>query len=178
MLLAHAAFLCLYRRGRTVLVRFAVTSALAGCAVAPFVLETVGQAHQIIWISPVGRRTFEDVAIQQYFERNPLFMLVSALVVVTAVVLWCFTSAQLVQSDRQLLIVATAWFVIPTAMIVGWSALVHPIYTPRYLCFTAPAIALVLGVCIGALAVRPWVATAVVSVLRARGGTELSSYAT
>src|ERR1700709_774997 len=87
MLLVHAGFLCLYRRGRTVLVRFAVTSALAGCAVAPFVLETVGQAHQIIWISPVGRRTFEDVAIQQYFERNPLFMLVSTLVVITAVVL-------------------------------------------------------------------------------------------
>ena len=29
----------------------------------------------------------------------------------------------------------------------------NPIYTPRYLCFTAPAVALVLGVCIGALAV-------------------------
>jgi mannosyltransferase len=170
MLLVYAAFLCLYRRGPTVLVRFAVTSALAGCAVAPFVLETVGQAHQIIWISPVGRRTFEDVTIQQYFERNPLFMLVSALVVITAVVLWCFTSAQLVPSDRQLLTVATAWFVIPTAMIVGWSALVHPIYTPRYLCFTAPAIPLVLGVSIGALAVRPWVATAVVGVLALAAG--------
>ena len=49
-------------------------------------------------------------------------------------------------------------------MIVVWSALVHPIYTPRYLCFTAPAMALVLGVCIGALAVKPWVAAAIVSV--------------
>jgi mannosyltransferase len=123
-----------------------------------------------------------DVAIQQYFERNPLFMLVSALVVITAVVLWGFTSAQLVPSDRQLLTVATAWFVIPTAMIVGWSALVHPIYTPRYLCFTAPAIPLVLGVCIGALAVRPWVATAVVGVLALAAGpnyllTQRSPYA-
>ena len=45
-----------------------------------------------------------------------------------------------------------------------WSALVHPIYTPRYLCFTAPAMALVLGVCIGALAVKPWVATALVAL--------------
>lgn len=165
MLLAHAAYLCLYRHGRTVLVRFAITSVLAGCAVTPFVVETIGQAHQIIWVSPIGRRTIEDVAIQQYFERSPPFMLVSALVVATAIVLWRFTSTQLVQADRQLLAVAIAWLVIPTALILGWSALVHPIYTPRYLCFTAPAIALVLGVCIGALAVTRWTATAIVSVL-------------
>ena len=165
MLLAHAAFLCLYRHGRTVLVRFAITSVLAGCAVTPFVVATVGQAHQIIWVSPIGRRTIEDVAIQQYFERSPPFMLVSALVVATAIVLWRFTSTQWVQEERQLLIMAIAWLVIPTTLILGWSALVHPIYTPRYLCFTAPAIALVLGVCIGALAVTRWAATAIVSVL-------------
>ena len=111
--------------------------------------------HQIVWIAPIGRRTIEDVAVQQYFERSPLFLLVSALVVVTAIVLWRFTSAQLAQADRQLLTVAITWLVIPTAVIVGWSAWVHPIYTPRYLCFTAPAVALVLGVCVGALAVKP-----------------------
>ena len=37
MLLAHAAFLCVYRDGRAVLVRFAITSVLAGGAVTPFV---------------------------------------------------------------------------------------------------------------------------------------------
>ena len=182
MLLAHAAFLCLCRHGRTVLVRFGITSVLAGCAVTPFVVETVGQAHQIIWVSPIGRRTIEDVAIQQYFERSPPFMLVSALVVATAIVLWRFTSTQLVQADRQLLTVAIAWLVIPTALIVGWSALVHPIYTPRYLCFTAPAMALVLGVCVGALAVAPWAATAIVSVFALAAGpnyllTQRSPYA-
>jgi mannosyltransferase len=182
MLLAHGAFLCLYRHGRTVLVRFAITSVLAGCAVTPFVVETIGQAHQIIWVSPIGRRTIEDVAIQQYFERSPAFMLVSALVVATAVVLWRFTSTQLVQADRQLLTVAITWLVVPTALILGWSALVNPIYTPRYLCFTAPAMALVLGVCIGALAVTPWAATAIVSVLALAAGpnyllTQRSPYA-
>lgn len=165
MVLAHAAFLCIYRDTRTVLVRFALTSVVTGCAVTPFVLQTVGQAHQIIWVAPVGRRTIEDVAVQQYFERSPLFMLVSAIIVTTAIVLWLFTSAQLARADRQLLTVAIAWLVIPTALILGWSALIHPIYTPRYLCYTAPAIALVLGVCIGALAVTRWAATAVVSVL-------------
>ena len=122
MLVAHAVFLCLYRPSRTVLVRFAITAVCACVAVAPFVLAAVGQAHQIIWISPVGRRTVEDVAVQQYFERSPLFMIVSACVVVTAVILWRFTSAQLAEPDRQLLILAIAWLVVPTALILGWSA--------------------------------------------------------
>lgn len=161
MVLAHFAFLCLCLRSRPVIVRFAVTSVLAGCAVTPFVLRAIGQAHQIIWIAPVGRRTFEDVVVQQYFERSPLFLIVAALVMATAIVLWCFTSAK---PDRPLLTVAIAWLAIPTALILGWSAVVHPVYTPRYLCFTAPAVALVLGVCIGALAVKPWVAAAIVSL--------------
>ena len=53
---------------------------------------------------------------------------------------------------------------IPTVLIVIWSALIHPIYTPRYLSFTAPALALVLGVCVAALAVRPWIAAALVGL--------------
>ncbi|MGZ8814393.1 MAG: glycosyltransferase family 39 protein, partial [Mycobacterium sp.] len=164
MFLAHTVFLCFYKPGRAVAVRFGITMVCTCVAVAPFVRMAVGQAHQIIWISPVGRRTIEDVAVQQYFERSPLFLIVSACVMVAAVILWRFTSVRLAEPDRQLLALAIAWLVVPIALILGWSALVHPIYTPRYLCFTAPAMALVLGVCTGALAVRPWIAAAVVVV--------------
>jgi mannosyltransferase len=164
LFLAHIVFICVFRRRRTVLVRFAITSALTGCALMPFVFAAIGQAHQISWITPIGRRTIEDVAIQQYFERSPPFAILSALAVATAIIWWLFTSAQLKDGDRQLLSLAVAWIVIPTALIVIWSALIHPIYTPRYLCFTAPALALVLGVCVGASAVRPWIAAALVGL--------------
>ncbi len=164
LFLAHVIFICVSRRTRTVLTRFTITSVLAGCAVTPFVIVAIGQTHQISWITPIGRRTIEDVAVQQYFERSPPVAILSALVVATAIVLWLFTSVQLNDEERQLLTLATAWLVIPTALIVIWSALVHPIYTPRYLCFTAPAVALVLGVCIGALAVKPWIAPALVGL--------------
>jgi mannosyltransferase len=129
--------------------------------VTPFVLEAVGQAHQIVWIAPIGRRTLEDVAIQQYFERSVPFTVASAVVVATAVGLWLFTSAQ---PNRELLTLAIAWIATPTAVILVWSAFAQPIYTPRYLCFTAPAVALVLGLCVGALAFAPWVAAVTVSV--------------
>jgi mannosyltransferase len=133
--------------------------------VAPFGLRVVGQAHQIVWIAPVGRRTVEDVAIQQYFERSPLFTLVAAVIVVAALAVWRFGPAGCPGGDRHLLVLAIAWMVLPTAVIVGWSAVMHPIYTPRYLCFTAPAMAVALGVCIGALGAKPWLATAAVTAL-------------
>jgi mannosyltransferase len=164
LLLVHVVFVGLFWRRRSVLVRFAITSVLAGCAAAPVIVTAIGQAHQISWIAPIGHRTIEDVTIQQYFERSPPFTIVSALVVATAIVLWLCTSAQLAEQDRQVLSLATAWLVIPTALIVIWSALVHSMYTPRYLAFTAPAVALVLGVCISALAVTPWAATALVGL--------------
>ncbi|MBO0882918.1 MAG: glycosyltransferase family 39 protein, partial [Mycobacterium sp.] len=167
LLLAHVAFSCVFWRRRTALVHLAITSILVGCILSPFVMTAVGQAQQIRWIAdwpPIGRHTIEDVAIQQYFERSPPFAILSALVVTAAIVLWLSASEQLGESNRQLLTLAAGWLVIPSALIVTWSALVHPVYTPRYLAFTAPAMALVLGVCIAAVASRPWAAAAVIGL--------------
>jgi mannosyltransferase len=131
----------------------------------PFVVAAIGQAHQISWIAPIGHRTIEDVTIQQYFERSPVFALLSALVVAAAVVVGLRTSAQLTDSSgRQLVTLAIAWLLTPTALIVVWSALVHPIYTPRYLAFTAPAMALILGVCIAAVTPKRWAIAALLGL--------------
>jgi mannosyltransferase len=164
LLLAHFTFICACLRTRTVVMRFSTTSALAGLAVSPFLVKAVGQVHQISWVAPIGRRTIEDVAVQQYFERSPMFAVLSALVIATVTALWRFASVELAEPTRKLLTLAAGWLVIPTALIVAWSAAVHPIYTPRYLCFTAPAIALLLGVCVNAAAVKPWMAAAIVSL--------------
>jgi len=164
LLAAHVVFIVAFRRHRKVLVPFAIASLLALCCLTPFVLKVVGQVQQIKWIAPIGHRTIEDVVIQQYFERSPPFAVLSALVVVAAIALRRNRS-RLAVADRQLLALAVAWMTLPTVAIVAWSAAAHPIYTPRYLSFTAPAMALALGVCIGALAAKPWVATAIVILL-------------
>ena len=139
---AYVAFICAFRAqpNRRPTVR-ALASVLAGGAMMPFLIAAIGQTHQISWVAPIGHRTIEDVAMQQYFERSPPFAILSALIIATAIVLWLFTSTRLVEGDRQLLTLAIGWLVIPTAVIVAWSAVVHPVYTPRYLCFTAPAMA-------------------------------------
>jgi mannosyltransferase len=164
VVLAHLSFICAYQRTRKVLTGFAVTSIVTVFALTPFLLTVAGQAHQISWVAPIGHRTIEDVAMQQYFERSPPFAILSALMIAAAIVLWLGASARLADGDRQLLSIAVAWLVIPTALIVIWSALAHPIYTPRYLSFTAPAMALVLGVCAAAVGVKPWGTAALVGL--------------
>ncbi|MEB4208402.1 hypothetical protein [Mycobacterium sp. 94-17] len=164
LLAGYAVFVGAFHRSRKTLLGFVIASAAAVAALLPFLLTVAGQAHQISWVAPIGHRTIEDVLMQQYFERCPPFAVLSALLIGTAIVLWLSGSARLMQSQRQLLVLATGWLAAPTAAIVAYSALVHPIYTPRYLCFTAPAVALILGVCTGAVAARPWLAAAVVGL--------------
>src|ERR1700761_7100375 len=84
LLAAHAVFVLAYRRTRKVVVPFVVASALAVVALAPFVIEVVGQPPQIKWVAPIGHRTIEDVLVQQYFERSPPFAVLSAAVALTA----------------------------------------------------------------------------------------------
>ncbi|WP_406817652.1 hypothetical protein [Mycobacterium sp. M23085] len=168
LLAAYVVFLGVYHRSRTVLLGFAIASAAAVGALTPFLTTVAGQAHQISWVAPIGHRTIEDVLMQQYFERCPPFAVLSALLIGAAIVLWLSGSARLAGSERRLLVLSTGWLAAPTVAIVTYSALVHSIYTPRYLCFTAPALALILGVCGGAVTARgpsrPWVTTAVVGL--------------
>ncbi|QNI14574.1 hypothetical protein GAN18_02755 [Mycobacterium kubicae] len=159
---AYGAYLGLFHR--RVWWRFALASVAAVCALTPFLLTVVGQVNQIRWISPIGDRTIEDVVIQQYFERSPSFAVFSVLVAAGALVLWLTRYVPLQQAQRELLTLAAAWLVMPTALIIAYSALVHPIYTPRYLSFTVPAVALVLGVCVAALPLKPWAVAAVLAL--------------
>ncbi|ORB72866.1 glycosyltransferase family 39 protein [Mycobacterium scrofulaceum] len=161
---AHLTLIVVSRCARTVLLRFAVAAGVAVGAMAPFLLTVAGQAHQIAWIAPIGRRTFEDVVVQQYFERCPPSAVLSALVVAAAVALWLSKSRPLAPADRHLLALAVAWLALPTAAILVYSALVHSIYTPRYLSFTVPGMALILGVCAVTVTARPWLTAALVAL--------------
>jgi mannosyltransferase len=44
-----------------------------------------------------------------------------------------------------LVAVSVTWIVAPTALLVGFSALVRPLYQPHYLAFSTPAVALLIG---------------------------------
>lgn len=149
MVLVHAvAVIGLGRRAEVI--RWAVASTAAVAAVAPFLMFCRTQIAQVRWISPLSLDTVVEIAQRQYFDHSLSFSLLSGLLL--AVCLMCRRTLRFGDGDRSLALLAIAWMVLPTAGLLVYSALAEPVYYPRYLCYTAPAMALLLGVCVVALA--------------------------
>ncbi len=61
--------------------------------------------------------------------------------------------------------IAVAWILIPTAVLLVYSALAQPIYLDRYLTFTVPGMALLLAVCVRGLSRNAVQAVGLLAVL-------------
>jgi len=162
MVLAHAVAVVLLGRRRDVL-GWAVATAGALVAVAPFLAYCRSQIAQVRWISPLSPETAVEILLWQYFDKSLPFALLAGLVLLVALV--CRRSLRLGQGDRTLALFAGSWIVLPTIGLIVYSALLEPVYYPRYLCYTAPAMALLLGICLVALARTRERVTALIAVL-------------
>lgn len=148
----HAVLVAVLTRSRTVRRRWALTGFATVGAATPFLMFTQTQLFQVGWISPLGTRTFGEVLQQQYFDDALPVALLSGLLVATAA--WMSRrgiGTVAGPGAGRLIIVAGAWMLLPTTALLLYSALQHPIYYPRYLAFTAPAAALLLGYCVTAV---------------------------
>lgn len=142
-------------------IRWAVSMVVALGAMTPFVLFAHGQIFQVAWIKSLNRSVFLDVVHRQYFDYSVPFAILAGLVVLAAIVTAIATrsarsSAATAPGDRRLLLSALAWVVIPTAIVLIYSALFEPIYFPRYLIQTTPGAAVVLAICVVTITRRPW----------------------
>lgn len=147
MVLVHAVVVPVVAKKRPTVVWWVVTSTVALLAVAPFVAICRTQIAQIRWISPVHLDTVVDIAQEQYFDHSVPFALLAGLVLAAPLVLRRPGETR----NRQLAVIALAWITLPTAALLLYSVASQPIYYPRYLCYTSPALALLLAVCIVAL---------------------------
>ena len=86
----------------------------------------------------------------QWFQGNENFA-VFALVCAGATLV--VLSLRLVPAARGFAEVVLPWMVVPTVGLVGVSLVVDPLYSPRYLTFGTPAIAMTMAVAIAAI---PW----------------------
>lgn len=117
---------------------------------APFAVFAHSEAGQISWMAPFSRQTLIDAVLLQYTEESPAYLVVGVVVVIAALVAAVWRSL-----PKPVWIAAVAGAllaVIPTVVVLVYSALVTPTYVPRYMSFTAPGIALVLAAAIRALA--------------------------
>jgi mannosyltransferase len=137
-------------------VRWAVSSAVAVAAMTPFIVFAHGQVWQVNWIFPVSWHYAFDIVLRQYFDHSVPFAILTAVLIVAAIAARLKGARPPAGDSRTLLISCAAWIVVPTALVVIYSAISEPIYFPRYLILTTPPAAVVMAVCIVAVARKPW----------------------
>jgi mannosyltransferase len=147
MVLVHAVVVPVVAKKRPTVVWWAGASAVAVVVAVPFLAVCQTQIAQVRWISPVHLGTVVDIAQEQYFDHSVPFALLAGLVLAAPLVMrrpW-------ETNNRQLAVIALAWIGLPTTVLLLYSVALQPIYYPRYLSYTSPAMALLLAVCIVAL---------------------------
>lgn len=162
---AYAVITPMLRRQRSVVVWWAISSAVAVAALTPLMLFAHGQSFQVAWIHSLTWHSMLDVFLHQYFDNSVPFALLTALIFVVALAIRLTGRWESAGDPRRMLIICLAWMVVPTAISLIYSALSDPFYYPRYLFFTTPAMAILLAMCIAAVARRPrWIALALVAL--------------
>jgi mannosyltransferase len=144
MVLAHAVVVAVLAKNRPTVLWWAATSTVAALVVAPFVAFCRTQIAQVRWISPLQVGTVVDIAQHQYFDHSVPFAVLAGAVLVTPLVM----RRQCQSGNRQLAGISVAWIVLPSVVLLLYSVVQTPIYYPRYLCYTSPAMALLMAVCI------------------------------
>ncbi|MGE2716750.1 glycosyltransferase family 39 protein [Mycolicibacterium litorale] len=134
---------------RRAVTSWAVASAVASVVMTPFVIYTQSQSSQVDWIPTLGARTLGELAVEQYFPHVYAFFfaLLTAVVAVLAARRWRHDEGAAAR-DWPLAVTTVVWIVFPTVALLIYSVVRQPIYQPRYLSFTAPALALLAGLCV------------------------------
>ncbi|POH64074.1 hypothetical protein C3B61_13395 [Cryobacterium zongtaii] len=162
------------RAARASLFGWIVASLAAGALLVPFALAVVGQSGQVSWIAPISWGSWNGVFVTQWFYLNRPFAVAGwALMVVGVVALVVaarrtratgFAVSQEQSRNPSLLAIAVPWLVVPTLGVIVASAMATPLYSPRYLTFSAPAVAILIGVALDLLRRRWLIVTALVAL--------------
>jgi mannosyltransferase len=143
---------------------WAVSSAVAVGAMTPFILFAHGQVFQVNWLFPVSWHYAFDITQRQYFDHSVPFAILTAILILAAIAARLAGRPAPAGNMRRLLIICVAWLVIPTAVVVIYSAISEPIYFPRYLILTTPAMAVIIAVCIVTVARTRWLIAGVLAL--------------
>ncbi len=166
MLPVHAVVVIAFARTRLSVRLWAVAAAVAAAIALPFLLFTQTQLFQVQWISSPGLQTIGDILQVQYFDHALPFAVLAGVMLVSGLLCLGQLSSQAIgvtgDHPGRLVVVTASWIAIPTLALLAYSLLRHPIYYPRYLSFTAPAVALLLGLCLVAVGRSRIVVTAIV----------------
>lgn len=171
---AHALAVWTMDRRR---VRNFLLAGTAGVLLAsPVIYFAIRQSGQVSWIRPVGPWTLGEILKGQWFLSSaPSFLSMSLLLGAG-----CFIAIRRLASTRSAgtltsettagvgtAVLLCAWLVVPLAGVLAVSVLISPVYSPRYMSNTTPALALLMAWGIVSLSKRAWIRLAVTAVIAA-----------
>ncbi len=145
LVLANGVTVVLSRANRRRdLIGWAVAAATAGLTVLPLAIAEAEQGAQIDWIKPLGGTTWGQILVGQWFVGNDAFAIAGWALAIAGTVLLILAAAR----ARPLLLTALPWLIVPTAVLLLATLAGYPLYSPRYVTFCTPAIAILIGVAI------------------------------
>lgn len=152
IVLAHAVTIVLLardRRWRTTWRPWLLSTVAAGVAAIPFGLLILGQTKQVVWIPPLGVRTFGDVIQSQWFFTSWPFAIVGWFGIVAGIVIVLRSRA----SDQRAAVLLPV-LLAPTVALLLVTLVVIPLFSPRYLTLSLPFVGLIIAVAIDAIRMR------------------------
>ncbi|OZG26435.1 hypothetical protein BH683_024020 [Williamsia sp. 1138] len=167
LLLMVCVYLCvigIIRAPRPVVLSWALATGAALAVLLPYIQFMRSKADQINWIRPLDKRVLFTVVQGQYFE-TAVWAVGCAVAVIAGVIVVLLLRKPAITGFWRTVAVAAAWIIVPTAGMLLYSVFVKVIYVDRYLTFTAPAMALLLGVCTVQVAARSLVRIEVVLIV-------------
>lgn len=153
-----------------------VLGAIAACAVCwiPLVVLALSRGSgQLFWITRPNfklERQVVQTLTSAGFEPNFHPVAVATPLAILTVALVVLAAAGVLRRPRWGPVLALSWLVVPVGLMLIWSFIGQPIFTPRNLLVSLPAVALLLGWVIMSSRLSPiiaWVAVAVLIALRA-----------
>jgi mannosyltransferase len=145
--------------------RWLIVVGIAAAVILPFALLVAAQSAQVSWISPLGSQSWRDVFIGQWFYKNPLFAVVGWPLIAlggylavrrrrAATTAPASLAPPTSPTSPTLAAVVFPWLTVPTVGLLLVSALGSPLYSPRYVAFATPAVAVLIAVALAPLGKR------------------------
>lgn len=140
-----------------------IASAAAALALIPLAHLASSQSRQINWILRPGWNVFPNVLGWQWFMANWQLSAVAWALVVVGVVSVLRRGAR--HNAPNVLQVVVPWMAVPTVGLIAVSVVSNPVYSPRYVTFGAPAVAILIAVGLTALSRRRFIAAGLVVLI-------------
>lgn len=170
LVVAHGVSLVLWaRRSRTAsrttpwrsaLVGWLVSAVVAGILLIPLAKLSSDESKQVGWIAKPSLSTIGGVFTTAWFTDNTVFAVLGWALVVVGVIAVLRKGAR--YNEPNVLQVALPWLLVPVLGLIAVSIVGNPLFSPRYVTFSAPAVAILMAVGLTSFRLRSLIAAGLV----------------